>query len=70
MNKEVDVMQNEVLKSLERKQIAHEERLNKIEIQFADLMGRMDLILKGMKYIGGIVALGLGIDAHGFMGEI
>lgn len=69
-SKEVDIMQNQILKSLERKQIANEERLNKIEIQFADLMGRMDLILKGMKYIGGIVALGLGIDAHGFMGEI
>jgi hypothetical protein len=63
----VDDMQNQVLKSLERKTIAQEERLNKLEVQFADLMGRMDLILKGIKWLGGLVALGLGIDAHGFM---
>ena len=63
----VDDMQNQVLKSLERKTIAQEERLNKLEVQFADLMGRMDLILKGLKWLGGLVALGLGIDAHGFM---
>jgi hypothetical protein len=63
----VDDMQNEVIKSLERKTVAQEKRLNKLEVQFADLMGRMDLIIKGMKWIGGLVALGLGIDAQGFM---
>jgi hypothetical protein len=63
----VDDMQNQVLKSLERKTIAQEERLNKLEVQFADLMGRMDLILKGLKWLGGLVALGLGIDAQAMM---
>lgn len=38
-----------------------------METQFAELMGRMDLIIKGIKWLGGAVALGLGIDAHGFM---
>jgi len=63
----VDDMQNQVLKSLEKKTIAQEERLNKLEIQFADVLARMDLIIKGIKWLGGLVALGLGIDAHGFM---
>ena len=67
-SKEVDDMQNQVLKSLERKTNDQEKRLNELEVKFADLMGRMDLIIKGMKWIGGLVALGLGIDAQGFMG--
>ena len=66
-SKEVDDMQNQVLKSLERKTNDQEKRLNELEVKFADLMGRMDLIIKGMKWIGGLVALGLGIDAQGFM---
>ena len=68
MDSKVDDMQNDVLKALERKTIDQEKRLNKLEVQFADLMGRMDLIIKGMKWIGGLVALGLGIDAQGLMG--
>jgi hypothetical protein len=68
MDSKVDDMQNDVLKALERKTIDQEKRINQLEVQFADLMGRMDLIIKGMKWIGGLVALGLGIDAQGFMG--
>lgn len=68
-SKEVDDMQNQILKSLERKQIEQEKRLNALELQFADLMGRMDLILKGMKWIGGLVAIGFGIDAQGMLLE-
>ena len=66
-SKEVDDMQNQVLKSLERKTNDQEKRLNELEVKFADLMGRMDLIIKGMKWIGGLVARGLGIDAQGIM---
>lgn len=66
-SKEVDDMQNQILKGLERKTVEQEKRLNELEVKFADLMGRMDLIIKGMKWIGGLVALGLGIDAQGFM---
>ncbi len=66
-SKEVDDMQNQILKNLERKTIEQEKRLNDLEIKFADLMGRMDLIIKGMKWIGGLVALGLGLDMNGFM---
>jgi uncharacterized coiled-coil protein SlyX len=60
-SKEVDDMQNQILKGLEKKSTDQEKRLNELEVKFADLMGRMDLILKGMKW------LGFGIDAHGFM---
>tara|TARA_R100001163_G_C5057246_1_gene193750 strand:- start:103 stop:321 length:219 start_codon:yes stop_codon:yes gene_type:complete len=63
----VDNMQNELIKALERKSVKTEERLNQIENQFAELMGKMDLIIKGIKWLAGAVALGLGIDAHGFM---
>tara|TARA_R100000655_G_scaffold53127_1_gene91017 strand:+ start:1274 stop:1501 length:228 start_codon:yes stop_codon:yes gene_type:complete len=66
-SKEVDDMQNQILKGLERKTVEQEKRLNELEVKFADLMGRMDLILKGMKWLGGLLALGFGIDAHGFM---
>ena len=66
-SKEVDDMQNSILKSLERKTIDQEKRLGDLEVKFADLMGRMDLILKGMKWIGGLVALGFGLDAQAFM---
>tara|TARA_R110002012_G_scaffold32919_2_gene96777 strand:+ start:427 stop:645 length:219 start_codon:yes stop_codon:yes gene_type:complete len=63
----VDDMQNQIIKSLERKTIEQEKRLNQLEVQFADVLGRMDLILKGIKWLGGLVALGLGLDAHSFM---
>ena len=64
---QVDDMQNQVLKTLEKKAQAQDERIQKLEIQFSEVLARMDLIIKGIKWIAGAVALGLGIDAHGFM---
>lgn len=58
----IDNMQNEVIKSLERKTIDQEKRLNKLELQFADVLARLDIIIKVGKYLGGAIALSLGID--------
>lgn len=67
MSNGVDDMQNQIIKNLERKSTEQEKRIVQIETQFAELMGKMDLIIKGIKWLAGAVALGLGIDAHGFM---
>ena len=69
MSEEVDQMQNDVLKSLERKTIDQEKRLNKLELQFADVLARLDIIIKVGKYLGGAVALSLGVDIVPMMGE-
>jgi hypothetical protein len=58
----VDDMQNQLLKTLERKQNSLEERLNALEIKHADLIGRLDLALKLMRYIGIAVGASIGID--------
>lgn len=68
MSEEVDQMQNDVLKSLERKTIDQEKRLNKLELQFADVLARLDIIIKVGKYLGGAVALSLGVDIVPMMG--
>ena len=62
MSENVDNMQNEVIKSLERKTLEQERRLQKLEIQFADVLARLDIIIKVGKYLGGAVALSLGVD--------
>ena len=67
MADDVDSMQNQILKSLEKKTIDQEKRLADLEIRFTEVMARMDLIIKGMKWIGGLVALGLGLDMNGFV---
>ena len=61
MSEAIDQMQNDVLKSLERKTIEQEKRLNKLELQFADVLARLDIIIKVGKYLGGAVALSLGV---------
>lgn len=64
----VDDMQNQLLKTLERKTTEQEKRLNDLEVKFAEVMSQMQLILKGIKWLGGLVALGLGLDAQAFLG--
>jgi hypothetical protein len=39
-----------------------DKRMTELELQHADLMGRLDVIVKGIKLITAIVGASLGID--------
>jgi hypothetical protein len=69
-SQQVDDMQNTAIKAIDRRLQDLEQKHGELQVQFADLMGRMDLIIKGGRWLIGAVALGLGLDAHGIVGEL
>jgi hypothetical protein len=68
---EVDDMQNTALSAMDMRLSNLEKTHGELQVQFADLMGRLDIIIKGSKWLVGVVAVGVGIDVAPFMaGEI
>ena len=61
---QIDDMQNKAIGTMEKRIANLEKQHSELQVQFADLMGRMDLIIKGIKWMAGAVALGLGVDLH------
>ena len=59
---EVDSMQNQSLKALEKRVSNLENKQAEIQVQFTDLMARIDMIIKVGRY--GLMAVGasIGID--------
>lgn len=68
----VDDMQNQIIKTLEKRVAENEKRLVSIEKIHAEINGRLDVIFKLMKFIGAGVSAAIGIDIMPMMleGEI
>ena len=66
---EVDDMQNQVLKQLERKQIAQEDRISSLELKHTELMAQLSLLIKIGRYVALAVGAGFGMDLAPYMLE-
>ena len=66
---EVDDMQNQVLKSLERKQLAQEDRISSLELKHTELMAQLSLLIKIGRYVAIAVGAGFGMDIAPFLME-
>lgn len=62
MGTEVDNIQNQNLKALEKRVTNLENKQSEIQVQFTDLMARIDMIIKVGRYGLMAVAASVGID--------